>query len=74
MIVIIGTIHYIYSTALAKPIWIVSDVRRKTDIEWFQKNFNNVITIRIMTDDITRKSRGFIYTIGNFSFNLLKLK
>lgn len=50
--------------ALTKPIWIVSDVRRKTDIEWFQKNFNNVITIRIMTDDITRKSRGFIYTIG----------
>ncbi|KZC12671.1 Phosphomevalonate kinase [Dufourea novaeangliae] len=44
-----------------KPIWIVSDVRRKTDVQWFLENFQDVCkTIRIVSDDAVRKKRGWL--------------
>ncbi|XP_031832314.1 phosphomevalonate kinase [Nomia melanderi] len=48
-----------------KPIWIVSDVRRKTDIQWFMENFQGIAkTIRIVSDDDTRKKRGWFFVPG----------
>lgn len=48
-----------------KPIWIVSDVRRKTDIEWFKANYGDAVkTIRIEADEEIRKSRGWTFTPG----------
>lgn len=52
------------SKATEKPIWIVSDARRKTDIAWFYKNYNEVKTVRICADVEVRKSRGWIFTNG----------
>ncbi|EEB15119.1 Phosphomevalonate kinase, putative [Pediculus humanus corporis] len=50
--------------AYSKPIWIISDIRRKTDISWFKDNFMNVKTIRIEADEQVRKSRGWDFTPG----------
>ncbi|XP_011135598.1 phosphomevalonate kinase isoform X1 [Harpegnathos saltator] len=48
-----------------KPIWIVSDLRRKSDIEWFTKNYGDICkTIRIICSDEIRQKRGWIYTLG----------
>lgn len=48
----------------SKPIVIVSDVRRKTDIEFFRSHQYNIKTIRINANDDTRKNRGWIFENG----------
>ncbi|PZC85250.1 hypothetical protein B5X24_HaOG202435 [Helicoverpa armigera] len=51
--------------ATDKPIWIVSDIRRKTDICWFKEKYGDQIrTIRIIADEDTRKKRGFQFKSG----------
>ncbi|KAK9506565.1 hypothetical protein O3M35_008470 [Rhynocoris fuscipes] len=51
--------------AREKPIWIVSDIRRKTDIRWFKENFGAAIkTIKIIAGDDIRKSRGWVFEEG----------
>ncbi|XP_067010179.1 phosphomevalonate kinase [Anabrus simplex] len=48
-----------------KPIWIVSDTRRKTDLKWFRENFNNKVkTVRVYADENVRKQRGWTFTPG----------
>lgn len=51
--------------AYSKPIWIISDTRRKTDIQWFMENFKNICKIiRIESDDSIRNKRGWMFTPG----------
>ncbi|XP_053997796.1 phosphomevalonate kinase [Hylaeus anthracinus] len=51
--------------AYSKPIWIVSDVRRKTDIQWFVENFGGICkTIHIVSDDLIREKRGWTFMPG----------
>lgn len=51
--------------ATSKPIWIVSDVRRKTDIAWFKENYGDVVkTVRVHADEKTRVERGWVFTTG----------
>ncbi|XP_026749899.2 phosphomevalonate kinase [Galleria mellonella] len=51
--------------AADKPIWIVSDIRRKTDIQWFKETYKDIIkTIRICADDDTRRARGYQFKSG----------
>lgn len=46
-------------------IWIVSDIRRRTDIKWFKETYKHLIrTIRIHADEDTRKSRGYVFKDG----------
>lgn len=48
-----------------KPIWIVSDARRKTDIKWFKENYGDTVrTFRIVANDESRKRRGWVFTEG----------
>ncbi|XP_060082780.1 phosphomevalonate kinase-like [Ylistrum balloti] len=48
-----------------KPLWIVSDARRKTDIEYFKEHFPDITkTVRVAASKSTRESRGFIFTTG----------
>lgn len=55
----------IFLLASDKPIWIVSDIRRKTDIRWFKETYPELIrTIRITADDETRIKRGFHFQDG----------
>ncbi|XP_031332641.1 phosphomevalonate kinase isoform X2 [Photinus pyralis] len=53
------------SEAVPKPIWIVSDIRRKTDIKWFKATYGGQIrTVRISATEQTRVNRGFVFTKG----------
>jgi phosphomevalonate kinase len=46
-------------------VWIVGDVRRKTDIQWFKETYQDKIkTVRIRADTNVRESRGFVFTKG----------
>jgi phosphomevalonate kinase len=50
------------SENISKSIVIVSDIRRKTDIKWFQENFGDKIAlVRILCDDTERSRRGWIF-------------
>ncbi|XP_030746115.1 probable phosphomevalonate kinase [Sitophilus oryzae] len=46
------------------PVWIVSDIRRKTDINWFKENFKNLCVLRIYAETDVRIARGYKYTEG----------
>lgn len=48
----------------SKPVVIVSDIRRKTDIRFFRDNGYNIKTIRINADAEVRKARGWKFQIG----------
>lgn len=59
------------SNANSKKMWIVSDARRKTDIEFFHSHFPSIThTIRIHALDEVRKQRGWNYTEGILFHNL----
>ena len=47
-------------------IWIVSDCRRKTDVQFFEELFGReqVRRIRIEVSEDTRKRRGFVFQNG----------
>ncbi|KAK9891078.1 hypothetical protein WA026_013401 [Henosepilachna vigintioctopunctata] len=45
--------------------WIISDIRRKSDIHFFEQNYGNKMkSVRINTSKEIRESRGWVYTIG----------
>ncbi len=46
-----------------KLVWIISDCRRLTDMEYFTSNYK-CIAIRVQANDDVRKKRGWIYTPG----------
>ncbi|CAH0381198.1 unnamed protein product [Bemisia tabaci] len=53
------------TNANLKPVWIISDARRMTDLEWFQSHYgNSLLTVRIRADIDVRKKRGWIFTQG----------
>jgi phosphomevalonate kinase len=64
----VGDWRYVLLSAVAaekKSVWIVSDVRRKTDIQWFKETYQDKIkTVRIRADTNVRESRGFVFTKG----------
>lgn len=49
-----------------RPLIIVSDIRRKTDIKWFQQQYgeNRIKKIRIYADESVRTMRGWKYEAG----------
>ena len=67
-------------------IFLVTDMRRKTDLEFFNKTFPNLVkTVRVKASESTRQSRNWVFTKGvddvksecdlddieNFDFNIL---
>ncbi|XP_076824653.1 phosphomevalonate kinase-like isoform X1 [Clavelina lepadiformis] len=46
------------------PVWIVTDARRKTDVEYFKKNFSKVILVRVEASDEVRSERGWSFAPG----------
>lgn len=55
-----------YFAAETKPVWIVSDIRRKNDIKWFEETYRDKIkTVRIFAELETRQSRGWIFQNGS---------
>ena len=48
-------------------VWIVSDARRKTDLNFFSENFPSQIkTVQIHAEDFVRQERNWIFTEGTF--------
>ena len=44
---------------------LVTDIRRKTDIEFFRKTFSSIVrTVRIEADESIRRARNWIFTQG----------
>uniref|UniRef100_A0A1B6M1B1 Phosphomevalonate kinase n=1 Tax=Graphocephala atropunctata TaxID=36148 RepID=A0A1B6M1B1_9HEMI len=47
-----------------KPIWIVSDMRRQTDLQWFRDNYEHITTVRVWSSEEQRTDRGWVFTSG----------
>ncbi|XP_053559674.1 phosphomevalonate kinase isoform X6 [Bombina bombina] len=46
-----------------KPVWIVSDTRRQSDVDWFLSSYGAVAqTVRVVASEDTRRARGWLYT------------
>lgn len=55
-----------YFLAPITQIWIVSDIRRKTDIEWFKNTYGDLVkTIKITANIQIREKRGLVFTEGS---------
>jgi len=48
----------------SSTVCIVSDSRRPTDLEYFARQFDNVLCVRIKCCEEVRESRGFMFTVG----------
>ncbi|KAM8921583.1 phosphomevalonate kinase [Pelodytes ibericus] len=45
------------------PVWIISDARRRSDVDWFVSSYGAVTqTVRVVASEETRTSRGWVYT------------
>ncbi|XP_023657176.1 phosphomevalonate kinase isoform X2 [Paramormyrops kingsleyae] len=48
-----------------QPIWIVSDIRRLSDLQWFRMEYpTQSRSVRVEASDQTRKERGWEFTPG----------
>lgn len=48
-----------------QPVWMVSDARRLSDLQWFWSNFpQQTRSVRIQSSEKTRKQRGWSFTTG----------
>ncbi|XP_070542180.1 phosphomevalonate kinase-like [Ptychodera flava] len=48
-----------------KPVWIISDARRKTDVEFFREIYPSAaVTVRVEAEVHVREQRGFLFTKG----------
>jgi len=48
----------------SSTVCIVSDCRRPSDLQYFARQFDNVLCVRIECSDRVRESRGFVFTAG----------
>ena len=48
-----------------KPVWLVCDARRPTDIEYFKTHYSScTITMRVEASEGVRRDRGWVFTTG----------
>uniref|UniRef100_UPI0037E7F5A6 phosphomevalonate kinase n=1 Tax=Semicossyphus pulcher TaxID=241346 RepID=UPI0037E7F5A6 len=48
-----------------QPVWVVSDARRTSDLQWFKSEFpRQTRTVRVQSSEETRKQRGWSFTAG----------
>ncbi|XP_055648429.1 phosphomevalonate kinase isoform X1 [Falco peregrinus] len=49
----------------AQPVWVVSDTRRLSDVEWFQAAYGAAVqTVRVVASEETRKRRNWVFVAG----------
>lgn len=61
------TIYFYVFLLTAKPakVWIVSDIRRRTDLKWFRENYGSkIVTVKVVADEHIRVKRGLVFTKG----------
>ncbi|XP_039623772.1 phosphomevalonate kinase [Polypterus senegalus] len=50
---------------VSQPVWIVSDARRKSDIDWFRSHYEEqTVIVRVVASEKTRRQRGWQFTEG----------
>ncbi|XP_008521348.2 phosphomevalonate kinase isoform X1 [Equus przewalskii] len=50
---------------VSQPVWLVSDTRRVSDIQWFQETYGAMTqTIRVVALEQSRQQRGWVFTPG----------
>ncbi|KAM6167787.1 phosphomevalonate kinase isoform 2-T2 [Erethizon dorsatum] len=50
---------------VSQPVWLVSDTRRVSDVQWFQEAYGAVMqTVRIVASEQSRQQRGWVFTPG----------
>lgn len=50
---------------VCQPVWLVSDTRRMSDIQWFQEAYGAVAqTVRVVASEQSRQQRGWVFTPG----------
>lgn len=48
-----------------KPVWLVCDARRPTDMEYFKTHYGSrTITVRVEASEDVRRERGWVFTTG----------
>lgn len=59
----------VQSKAEGKVFWIITDARRKTDLDFFKKNYPKITyLIRIVASENVRKTRNWEFTKGSHSY------
>lgn len=46
------------------PVWLVSDCRRPSDVEYFKNQYSNTLIIRVSASESVRESRGWSFVSG----------
>ncbi|XP_036298343.1 phosphomevalonate kinase isoform X2 [Pipistrellus kuhlii] len=50
---------------VAQPVWLVSDTRRVSDVQWFREAYGAVTqTVRVVASEQARQQRGWAFTPG----------
>nr|XP_054363812.1 phosphomevalonate kinase isoform X1 [Mirounga angustirostris] len=50
---------------VSQPVWLVSDTRRASDIQWFREAYGAVTqTVRVVALEQSRQQRGWVFTAG----------
>ncbi|KAM3873566.1 phosphomevalonate kinase [Diretmus argenteus] len=53
------------TTGAEQPVWVVSDARRLSDVQWFWREFpSQTRCVRVQASDQTRRERGWVFTAG----------
>ncbi|XP_042296789.1 phosphomevalonate kinase [Sceloporus undulatus] len=48
-----------------QPIWLVSDTRRVSDVEWFRDVYGDLVQlVRVIATEETRKRRDWVFVVG----------
>ncbi|XP_066465065.1 phosphomevalonate kinase [Eleutherodactylus coqui] len=48
---------------VTQPVWIISDARRRSDVDWFLAAYGDVLqNVRVTASQETRRCRGWVYT------------
>ncbi|XP_076465796.1 phosphomevalonate kinase-like [Babylonia areolata] len=46
------------------PVWVISDARRLTDLQYFREHYPQTVTVRLEAEEAVRIERGFVFTPG----------
>ncbi|XP_036906524.1 phosphomevalonate kinase [Sturnira hondurensis] len=50
---------------VSQPVWLVSDTRRASDVQWFRETYGAVTqTVRVVALEQSRQQRGWVFTPG----------
>ncbi|NXY82938.1 PMVK kinase, partial [Alcedo cyanopectus] len=49
----------------SQPVWVVSDTRRLSDVEWFRDVYGDTVqTVRVVATEETRRRRNWVFVSG----------